>query len=369
LPSNALSTSLLPVPSRTAKTIWRGSSAKGKAMRKHSVAIIGLGAASLPHAKSLLDLSGQAEVVVAASRSEARLRAFAEHFPFPVTADISAVIADAAIDAVLLLTPPGTHLELAERCFASGKHVLVEKPLEISSERARRLAECARVHDRRLGVVLQHRFRPGSLRLREILASGELGSVEAASMMVPWWRPQSYYDEPGRGTMARDGGGVLLTQAIHTLDLFRSLVGVRRVEAAQVITTAAHRMETEDYASALVRLGNGAPGVLTATTAACPGVPERIEVIGAKGTAWLAGGSLRVAYHDGREERHEAEGPTGAGANIMDFPHDAHRALIADFLEAIRESRDPAVTGEDALATQMLIDAILAKGGAEPGTA
>lgn len=181
-------------------------------------------------------------------------------------------------------------------------------------------------------------------------------------MTVQWWRPQAYYDEPGRGTMARDGGGVLLTQAIHTLDLFRSLLGVSQVEAAQVTTTAAHRMETEDYVSALVRLGNGAPGVVTATTAACPGGPERIEIIGAKGTAWLSGGSLRVAFHDGREERREVEGPTGSGANMMDFPHDNHRALIADFLDAIQESRDPAVSGEDALATQMLIEAILDKG-------
>ena len=87
-------------------------------------------------------------------------------------------------------------------------------------------------------------------------------------MMVPWWRPQSYYDEPGRGVQARDGGGVLITQAIHSLDLFRWLVGIERVEAAQVRTTALHRMETEDYASALVRLGNGAPGTIIATVAA-----------------------------------------------------------------------------------------------------
>ena len=331
-------------------------------MRKHAIAIVGLGAACEPHAKSLLDLSDRAEVVLAVSRSEARTQAFAARFKFPVTTEIDKAITEPAVEAVLLLTPPGAHLEIAERCFRAGKHVLVEKPLEISSQRARRLVESARAHDRRLGVVLQHRFRPGSLRLREILSAGELGSVEAASMMVPWWRPQSYYDEPGRGTMARDGGGVLLTQAIHTLDLFRSLVGVSQIEAAQVTTTAAHRMETEDFVSALVRLGNGAPGVVTATTAACPGGPERIEIIGANGTAWLPGGSLRVAFHDGREERRDAEGPTGSGANMMDFPHDAHRALMADFLDAIEEGRDPTVSGEEALATQMLIDAILVRG-------
>ena len=90
-------------------------------------------------------------------------------------------------------------------------------------------------------------------------------------MSVPWWRPQSYYDEPGRGTMARDGGGVLLTQAVHTLDLFRSLVGASEVVAAEIRTTALHHMETEDYVSALIRLGNNAPGTITATTAFVPG--------------------------------------------------------------------------------------------------
>ena len=180
-------------------------------------------------------------------------------------------------------------------------------------------------------------------------------------MSVPWWRPQSYYDEPGRGTKARDGGGVLLTQAIHTIGMFRSLVGVRRVVAAQVRTTALHRMETEDYASALIELGNGAPGTITATTAAYPGRPERIEIIGSAGTAMLEGASLRAALLDGTTVEEISTARTGGGASIMDFPHDAHRDLLSDFLDAIERDRDPRVTGEDALATQRLIDEILAR--------
>jgi predicted dehydrogenase len=177
---------------------------------------------------------------------------------------------------------------------------------------------------------------------------------------VPWWRPQAYYDEPGRGTMARDGGGVLMTQAIHSLDLFRSLVGVREVVAAQAATTPAHQMETEDFASALVRLENGAPGTIVATTAAYPGGPERIEIMGTRGSASLVGGSLRLAMMDGCEENVVLEGKTGGGANIMDFPHDAHRAVLSDFLDAIEQDRDPMVTGDEALASQRLIADILA---------
>jgi predicted dehydrogenase len=330
-------------------------------MERIGVAVVGLGPAAQPHARSLLDLSDRAEVVWAASRTEERAAAFARDFPFPTTTDIGAAIADPRVRAVLVLTPPAAHLEVARRCLDAGRHVLVEKPLELDATRGAVLVEAARRAGLRLGVMLQHRFRPASLRLRAVLESGALGAVQAASMAVPWWRPQGYYDEPGRGTLARDGGGVLLTQAIHTLDLFRSLVGISAVTAAEARTTALHRMETEDYVAALLRLGNGAPGVLTATTAFPPGQPERIEVIGAEGSASLVGGALELAWADGRRERVEAEGSTGSGANIMDFPHDAHRALIADFLEACRAGRAPAVSGEEALESQRWVERILAR--------
>ena len=329
-------------------------------MSRLAIGIIGLGPGAEPHAKSLHDLADRVEVRAAASRTEATCRAFTGRFGFPATTDIDAVIADPSIAAMLVLTPPSAHAEIAERCFAAGKHVLVEKPLELTAARGAQLVAAGRAAGRRLGVVLQHRFRPGSLRLRAALEAGTLGQVVGASMTVPWWRPQRYYDEPGRGTMARDGGGVLLTQAIHTLDLFRSLVGVSSVEAAQAATTAAHRMETEDYAAALVRLGNGAPGTILATTAAYPGFPERIEIWGTAGSASLIGGALRISGMDGSEDHVAAEGGTGGGANMMDFPNDAHRAVLADFLDAVETGRDPAVTGEDALASQRLVDAILA---------
>ena len=182
-------------------------------------------------------------------------------------------------------------------------------------------------------------------------------------MSVPWWRAQAYYDEPGRGTLSRDGGGLLITQAIHTLDLFRWLVGVSRVEAAQVATTAVHRMETEDYAAALVRLGNGAPGTIMGTVAAYPGSAEWVQVIGLRGTAWLTGGNLNVAWLDGRKEVLTDDGGSGSGANLMGFSHEPHKAVLADFLDSIEAGRDPAIPGEEALATQLVIEDILALGG------
>ncbi|HEY7576055.1 MAG TPA: Gfo/Idh/MocA family oxidoreductase [Acetobacteraceae bacterium] len=326
------------------------------------VSVIGLGSALQPHARSLVDLAGRVRVVWAAASSAKRLNDVADRYGFPTTTDVARAITDPAVGAVLVLTPANAHLEIARAAFAAGKHVLCEKPLEVTLERGEQLIAAGRHAGRRLAICLQMRFRPGSRRLRELLQNGELGEVQAATMMAPWWRPQSYYDEEGRGVKARDGGGVLITQAIHALDLFRWLLGIAQVEAAQVRTTDLHRMETEDYASALVRLGNGAPGTIVATTAAYPGSPEWIHIIGTKGTARIEGGSLRVAFLDGREEVLADNSGSGGGANVMAFSHDAHRALLGDFLDAIEQQRDPAIPGEEALATQCIIDAILGKG-------
>lgn len=328
-------------------------------MAQIGIAIIGLGPASQPHARSLVDLADRVDVRWAVSRSAERTTAFAAQYPFPVTTDMGLALADPTVQAVLVLTPANAHGAVADACFAAGKHVLLEKPLDTTLARAEAIVQAARNHRLTLGVVLQHRFRPASIRLAAILASGGLGTIEAASLTVPWWRPQSYYDADGRGSLARDGGGVLLSQAIHALDLFRALLGVERVVASQVRRTALHRMETEDHVTALIRLSNGAPASLLATTAAYPGGPESLAIIGSKGAATLSGGGLTVALLDGTSERIEPEGNSGGGASIMDFPHDAHRALIADFLDAIEQGRDPQVTGEEALATQRLIAEIL----------
>ncbi|HKD77172.1 MAG TPA: Gfo/Idh/MocA family oxidoreductase, partial [Ktedonobacterales bacterium] len=148
------------------------------------------------------------------------------------------------------------------------------------------------------------------------------------------------------------------------LDLFRWLVGIERVEAAQVRTTALHRMETEDYASALIRLGNGAPGTIITTVAAYPGGPEWIHIIGSRGSARIERGGLEVSLLDGRRETIADNSGSGSGASVMAFSHDAHRDTISDFLDAIEQRHDPTIPGEEALATQRVIDAILARGAA-----
>jgi predicted dehydrogenase len=326
------------------------------------LAIVGLGNALAPHANAILELNDRVRVVHAVARDEARRRNAAERYGFSTSDNLPAAIADPRVDAVMILTPTNSHLDIAEAAFAAGKHVLCEKPLEVTVARAERLVSSGRHADRRLAIMLQLRFRAASQRLKMLLETGALGEIQAATMTVPWWRPQSYYDEPGRGVKARDGGGVLMIQAIHTLDLFRWFVGIGLVEAAMARTTLLHKMETEDYVTALVRLGNNAPGTIIATVAAFPGGAERIMVIGSKGTAMMEGGNLRVSFLDGTEDVVQDVGGSGSGSGFMQFSHAPHKAVIGDFLDAIEQGRDPAIPGEEALATQRVIDAIINKG-------
>ncbi|MBU6296788.1 MAG: Gfo/Idh/MocA family oxidoreductase [Alphaproteobacteria bacterium] len=330
-------------------------------MTRRRIALIGLGMAVMPHAKSLIDLKGRAEVVWATSRSEKRRANFAARFPFPVTADIDAIIADNSISAVGLLTPPNSHLELVERLARSGKHVLIEKPLDITTARSEALVDAGEKARVKVAVCLQHRFKPAAERLAAILAAQELGKIVYCSTRIPLWRPQAYYDEPGRGAKARDGGGVLITQGIHTLDLMLSLAGPIDEVCGYATTSAVHQMETEDLACAAVRYRSGAIGIVEATTAAYPGGVERIDFIGTKGTASLAGTALTVLRHDGAHEEMTPDASAGgAGADPMAFPHDYHLGVWRDFLDAIDENREPRVSAREALKVHRFVDALLA---------
>lgn len=329
-------------------------------MAKTRIAVVGLGMAAAPHAKSLIDLAGRVEVAACHSPTETRRKAFAGTYGLPVSGDIDGIFADETIDAVMILTPPNTHRDLVRRAATAGKHVLLEKPLEISFERSAELVEAAERAGIKLGVALQHRLRPVSVALKRLIDDGRLGAIVCASARLMNWRPQDYYDQPGRGTKARDGGGVLLTQGIHTLDLLISLVGVPAQVFSYAVTSPVHRMETEDIAAGAARWEGGATGTILATTSAYPGLPDTIDIIGTKGTATLNGTVLAARFHDGStlDLADEAAGG-GTGADPMAFPHQHHRAVLADFLDAVEQDREPNVSGREALKVHGLIEAML----------
>ena len=323
------------------------------------VAVVGLGMAAAPHIQSLKELGDRVQIASVWSPSESRREQARQKFDVPVADTFEQILEDRTISIVILLTPPMTHLELVQRCAMHGKHVLLEKPLDVTLERAREAVKTMQESNLLLGVVLQHRFRGASQFLYEMLHSGKLGAILSASASVRWWRTPEYYAEPGRGMKARDGGGVLMTQAIHTLDLFLSLTGPVREVFACAVTSQARKIDTEDLVAAAVKFDNGAVGTIDATTLAYPGFPERIELACEAGTAVLTGEKLDIYLKDGQHLSRGEPQLMRDGADPMSFSHLAHKALIADFLDAVIQKRAFRVSGASALQVHALIEALL----------
>ncbi|MCA3263784.1 MAG: Gfo/Idh/MocA family oxidoreductase [Telmatospirillum sp.] len=328
--------------------------------RRLRIGVVGLGMASKPHVAALKDLQGaRLEVVGVFARDRERREAFARAHGWPAAASVEAMAADPALDAVLILTPPNARAEFIDMFARAGKAILMEKPIERTTAAAEAIVEATERAKVPLGIVFQHRLRPGATALRAKLQKGELGAISQVRLDVPWWRAQSYYDEPGRGTYARDGGGVLISQAIHAMDLMLSLTAPVRDVVALAGTTRLHRMESEDFAAAGLRFADGAMGAVTATTSAYPGGTETLAIHAEHGSATLRGGALTIAWRDGREEIFGEPVATGGGADPMAFDHGPHRAVLLDFLDAVAAGRAPTIDGRSALRVHRLIDAIL----------
>lgn len=327
------------------------------------LAIVGLGMAHKPHVEALRNLAHKISIKHCFAPSQSRRDEFARLHPdLPIASSLDQVLNDPAVEVVLILTPPWSHHELVAACAKAGKHVLLEKPLDVSAERAAQSVAVMKQAGLAFGVVFQHRFRAASLALRKLVETGELGALVSGSASIRWWRSPEYYAQDGRGMKARDGGGVLLTQAIHTLDLFMSLTGPISKVAAMVKTTPLRKIDTEDLVAAAIEFKNGAIGTIDATTVSYPGQPERIELACEQATAILAAEDLTVYFKDGRVVRNEGGAAGGGGADPMAFSCAAHQALIEDFVDAVREGRPSRCSGEEAAKVHGLIEALLQSG-------
>jgi len=315
-----------------------------------------------PHALSLKDLADRVEVAAAFAPSRERREQAAKTYGLPAVDSLDAILSDKSIDGVLILAPPWTHLELVQRAANAGKHILLEKPVEVNAARAAALVESCERAGKRLAIVFQHRFRPASLKLAELLRDDALGKILTASASIRWWRPPEYFAQPGRGMFARDGGGVLLTQAIHTLDLLLHLVGPAAEASAYIDTSPLRKIDTEDVVAGAVRYANGASGVIDATTVTFPGYPERIEIGGTKGSAVLEVENLAVNFMNGERVSLAGAAAGGGGADPMAFSHEHHRRLHAEFVDAVDQGREPTNSGRSALRVHQLIDALLTSG-------
>ncbi|MCU4652414.1 Gfo/Idh/MocA family oxidoreductase [Roseibacterium sp. SDUM158016] len=328
------------------------------------LAMIGTGMVARTHLLAIRDARPRPRLVGVLSRSTGRARAFAAEATEVLGAgvdtfsDVNAIAADPRVDCALILTPPDARLSLIRPLADAGKAILLEKPVGRTLAEAEEVVAFCEAAGVPLGIVFQHRVREASRAAADLVSDGALGALGLAEIAVPWWRAQAYYDEPGRGTYARDGGGVLMSQAIHTIDLALSLTGPVESVTAMTATTRFHRMEAEDVAVAGLRFVGGAAGWLTASTASFPGRSESIVLHYEKASLRLAEGVLEVSWRDGRVERHGATATTGGGADPMAFTHDWHRSVLEDFARALHEGRPPAITGRAALDAHRLIDAM-----------
>ena len=320
--------------------------------------LIGLGMVAETHAAAIAGTGGAVRLHGVLTRRADQARAFADRHGARAYPDLDAVLADPEVGFAILLTPPDARMAFAKGLAGAGIPTLMEKPLERTHAAARDIVETYATAGTPLGAVLQHRMRPAARTLLDRVRAGDLGKIATIETRIPWWREQSYYDAPGRGTYARDGGGVLITQAIHTLDLMLELAGPVADVQALSGTSALHSLEAEDFAAAALRFSSGAVGSVMASTTHFPGAPEEIILNGTEGSATLSATALTIHPRNGPPETIGAATGSGSGADPMAFTSDWHRDVIADFAQSIADARPPVIPGSAALPVHALIDAI-----------
>ena len=329
----------------------------GRRDRTYGFAIVGGGVIAPLHAESIAALPNATLRAVVDVVPEVAERRAAE-WGCDAYTDLRAALDRSDIDVVSVCVPSGLHAAIGTQVAAAGKHVVVEKPVEISLEAADRLIGACRRHGVTLTVISQHRFDPGIRRLHEAVAAGRLGRLVLGDAIIKRYRTQPYYDSAGwRATWELDGGGALMNQGVHYVDLLQWLMGpVTRVVAR--CATAAHTIPVEDVAAALLTFAGGALGVIEASTAAYPGFAERLEITGTGGTVVTEDGEIlawalkdeegETGPYGGKIRYLDAGRPPVAAPGALEAPKTAgHRAQLADLLDAIATGRDPAISGEE----------------------
>ena len=330
-------------------------------VQKTSVALIGAGMIAERHVSALSAAHARAQLVSIVSRRPENARYLAEFYDGPAllfTDDLTAIEQDSSIKVVIVATPPNVRLDLVKTLAKAGKHILLEKPVARTVDEAEQVVEICEREGVLLGVLFQHRVRSASLEARRLLNAGTLGKQGHIEIAVPLWRAQSYYDELDRGSYARDGGGVLLTQAIHTIDLALSFTGHLIRVQAMTATTPLHNMESEDLAVAGLHFASGAVGSLVASTATFPHGRETITLHCEKGSMRIGSEEVEISWRDGRVEKNPPVDTSVEGVNLESPKHIWHQRVIENFLDAVQLGHEPLVTGREALASHRLIEAI-----------
>lgn len=325
--------------------------------RTYGFAIVGCGVIAPMHAEAIKSLpNAELRALVDVVPEQARKRA--EEFGGTPYSDLAEALARPDIDIVCVCVPSGLHAEVGVQAAKAGKHVLVEKPIDITLEAADRLIAACRENNVKLAVISQHRFGPAMQQLRAAIDAGKFGRLLVGDAVIKWYRSQGYYNSGAwRGTWELDGGGALMNQGVHYIDQLQWMMGPVTSILART-GTLNHDIAVEDVGLGLITFANGALGTIQGSTAVYPGLPERLEISGTEGTAIVEAGKIKV--WEFKDEKGEV-GAYGAKLKSDDAPAGAtgaadpaaiswagHRDQMLDLIAAIEEDRAPAIAGEDA---------------------
>ena len=330
--------------------------------------IIGTGMIGGFHAKAIAAMNG-GELGGVADKVFVRSQTFAEQYNTKAYESVDAMLADPKIDIVTIGTPSGAHFEPAMSAIDAGKHVVIEKPLEITTERIDQMVEAAKTKGVTIAAVLNRRFHPGMDTFKKAVDDGRFGKLTSASAYVKWYRDQAYYDSAGwRGTWALDGGGALMNQSIHTIDALLYLAGPVKSVQANTACLAHTGIEVEDIAVAVLEFENGARGVIEGSTCTWSrdGHPSRVQLAGTEGSVFLADEAFETWDFMNESEEDEQvrvqfmKGvEAGLGANdpsAINFHQ--HQRNFEEVVNAIKEAREPSTNAAEARKSVELIQAI-----------
>ena len=309
------------------------------------VGLIGTGAISHKHALAYKNIGFQ--ITACTDINPEYGRKFADQYGCEFVPNYEDLCKHPSVDYVDVCTFPDFRLQPIEIAAAHGKHIQVQKPIATNLETARKMIEVAKAGGVVLGVVSQHRFDDSTLFVKKAIADGRLGKILQADAYVKWWRNEQYYSRPIKGSWAVEGGGALINQAVHQVDVLLYLIGGVSELFGFWQLAARHKIESEDVVAALLKYRNGATGVIQASTAFWPGYSERIEIHGTKGTAIFTGDKLTTwdVENDSGEPAPVEKDVMSGSSDPMAIPLTPFERQFRDFGEACRKGTAPLVSG------------------------
>lgn len=328
--------------------------------KKTGIGIVGLGNIAATHANAIRGLEN-ADLIAGCSRSEVNRKRFSDSFDVPGISDYGEFLSLEQLDTVTICTPSGSHLDFGIQAAEAGKNLIIEKPIEISVKRGQELIDCCRNNDVKLVVIYQNRFTDSAIQMKKAVDSGMLGEVIMVRASVKWYRDQEYYKgSDWRGTLDMDGGGAVINQSIHTVDLLVWILG-NVVKLSGLKATRTHPgIEAEDNAVAIMEFERGTLGVFEASTSIVPAQPRLIEINGTKGTALLEDDVFEFIAADSKKGSDHAGKKSAAGADdpLAGMSSRHHQKQYEQIINAFRSGKTASVSGEDSLRSLAVVEAL-----------